>query len=75
MADTEVSSMPKAKDISKLFKFIAPAFVVVCAVLKWLAVFQAATLTEIIQVGAFIYAAGAGTIDLNLFIQNIKGKE
>ena len=64
-----------AKDISKLFKLIAPAFVVICFILKWVGLFQISDPGEIFKVGAFIYASGAGTIDLNLFIRNIRGLE
>lgn len=64
-----------AKDVSKLFKFIAPAFVVLCSVLYWLGLFKNGDVNEFIKVGAFIYAAGAGTIDLNLFIKNVRGLE
>lgn len=80
MADeqtTEQQVLPHAKDISKIFKFVAPAFVVICAVLKWLSVFASASMAEILEVGAFIYAVGAGTIDLNLIFDKFvkKGKE
>lgn len=64
-----------AKDISKAFKFIAPGFVVVCFILKWLSVFHVDNPDEIFKVGAFIYAAGAGSIDLNLLVRNIRGDE
>lgn len=69
------SSIPSAKTISKMFKFIAPAFVVLCAVLKWLSVFADASMAEILEVGAFIYASGAGTIDLNLIFDKFVKKE
>lgn len=64
-----------AKTISKVFKFIAPSFVVLFAVLKWCGVFAGAEMDEIIKVGFFIYASGAGTIDLNIIFDKFTGRE
>ena len=57
-----------AKDISKVFKIVAPVFAVAMAILKWTGVFPNITISEIIYISCFIYAAGAGTIDLNLML-------
>lgn len=57
-----------AKNISKVFKIVAPVFAVVMAILKWTGVFPNVTISEIIYISCFIYAAGAGTIDLNLML-------
>ena len=63
-----------AKTISKAFKFIAPSFVVLCAVLNWGGVFAGAEMDEIMKVGFFIYASGAGTIDLNIIFDKFTGR-
>lgn len=63
--------MLEAKQISKLYKFIAPTFVVICAILKWTGIFTNGDITEFIKVGCFIYGAGAGTIDINLIFEKI----
>ena len=60
-----------AKDISKIFKFLAPAFVIVCAVLKWCNVMPHLDIGELIKAGVFVYAVGAGTIDVNLVVDKL----
>lgn len=62
-----------AKNISKLFKFIAPTGLVICAFLKWLGVLPNATATEIILIWVTVYGLGAGTIDANLMIDKFRG--
>lgn len=71
----EVSSMPKAKDISKVFKLVCTIGLVTCSVLKWLGVLGNADIREIAILWGCVYGIGAGTIDLNLFVQNIRGVE
>lgn len=63
-----------AKDISKVFKIVAPVFAVAMAILKWTGVFKNLTISEIIYISCFIYAAGAGTIDLNLMLDKFTSK-
>lgn len=64
-----------AKDISKVFKIVAPVFAVAMAILKWTGVFPNITISEIIYISCFIYAAGAGTIDLNLMLDKITSRK
>ena len=64
-----------AKDISKVFKIVAPVFAVVMTILKWTGVFPNVTISEIIYISCFIYAAGAGTIDLNLMLDKFTNRK
>lgn len=64
-----------AKDISKVFKIVAPVFAVAMAILKWTDVFANITISEIIYISCFIYAAGAGTIDLNLMLDKFTSRK
>lgn len=64
-----------AKDISKVFKIVAPVFAVAMAILKWTGVFPNITISEIIYISCFIYAAGAGTIDLNLILDKFTNRK
>ena len=64
-----------AKDISKVFKIVAPVFAVEMAILKWTGVFPNITISEIIYISCFIYAAGAGTIDLNLMLDKFTSRK
>ena len=64
-----------AKDISKVFKIVAPVFAVSMAILKWTGVFPNITISEIIYISCFIYAAGAGTIDLNLMLDKFTSRK
>lgn len=64
-----------AKDISKVFKIVAPVFAVAMAILKWTGVFPNITISEIIYISCFIYAAGAGTIDLNLMLDKFTNRK
>lgn len=64
-----------AKNISKVFKIVAPVFAVVMAILKWTDVFPNVTISEIIYISCFIYAAGAGTIDLNLMLDKFTSRK
>lgn len=69
----------EAKGISKVFKFVAPLFVMVSMYLKWTGVVDGVDVEEVIKAGCFVYASGAGTIDLNLIVDKLvglkKGKE
>ena len=64
-----------AKDISKVFNIVAPVFAVAMAILKWTGVFPNITISEIIYISCFIYAAGAGTIDLNLMLDKFTSRK
>lgn len=64
-----------AKDISKVFKIVAPVFAVAMAILKWTGVLVNITISEIIYISCFIYAAGAGTIDLNLMLDKFTSRK
>lgn len=64
-----------AKDISKVFKIVSPVFAVAMAILKWTGVFPNITISEIIYISCFIYAAGAGTIDLNLMLDKFTSRK
>lgn len=64
-----------AKDISKVFKIVSPVFAVAMAILKWTGVFPNVTISEIICISCFIYAAGAGTIDLNLMLDKFTSRK
>lgn len=57
-----------AKSISKVFKFVSAAGIIVCAVLKWLGVMSNASMGEICTAWTVIYGLGAGTIDLNIML-------
>lgn len=63
----------EAKGISKVFKFVAPLFVIVAMFLKWTGVIDGVDVGDAIKAGCFIYAAGAGTIDLNLIVDKLVG--
>lgn len=63
----------EAKVISKVFKVIASLFLVVCSFLKWLGILKEVTITEICMVSGVLYGLGAGTIDLNIFIDKFTG--
>lgn len=65
-----------AKTISKVFKFVSAAGIIICAVLKWIGVMPDATVGEICSVWACVYGLGAGTIDMNImFDKFLGGKE
>ena len=57
-----------AKTISKIFKFIATAGVVISAVLKWAGIMPNATAGEICTIWVTVYGLGAGTIDFNIML-------
>ncbi len=71
-SETENEKHLKAKTISKLFKFVAPIGLVICAFLKWIGILPNATIPEIILVWVFVYGLGAGTIDVNLIIDKFR---
>lgn len=65
----------EAKVISKVFKFIAAAGIILCAVLKWLGVIPNATAGEIVTIWSAVYGVGAGTIDLNIMFDKFTGNK
>lgn len=62
-----------AKTISKIFKFVSAAGIIVCAVLKWRGALPTATIAEICTMWAVVYGVGAGTIDLNIMCDKFAG--
>lgn len=64
-----------AKNISKIFKFIASIGVIVCAFLKWAGILPNATIGEICVAWSVVYGLGAGTIDANLMIDKFRGEQ
>ena len=62
-----------AKTISKIFKFVSAAGIVICAVLKWIGLMPNASVGEICAVWATVYGLGAGTIDLNIMFDKFTG--
>ncbi|MCQ2594829.1 MAG: hypothetical protein MJ196_06150 [Treponemataceae bacterium] len=58
----------KAKTISKAFKALASAGMVISAALKWAGILPGATIGEVCTLWAAFYAVGAGTIDANIII-------
>ena len=74
MADEEEEKKKlHAKTISKVFKFVSPFGLVVCAVLKWMGILPGASIGEICTVWSVVYGLGAGTIDLNLMFDKFTG--
>lgn len=64
-----------AKKISKIFKFVSAAGIVVSATLKWVGIMPNATVGEICMVWAVVYGLGAGTIDLNIMFDKFLGRQ
>lgn len=62
-----------AKTISKIFKFVSAAGIIVCAALKWRGALPTATIAEICTMWAVVYGIGAGTIDLNIMCDKFAG--
>ena len=62
----------KGFDEMKIFR---KGFAVAMAILKWTGVFPNITISEIIYISCFIYAAGAGTIDLNLMLDKFTSRK
>lgn len=62
-----------AKTISKIFKFVAAAGIILCAVLKWIGKMPDASASEICLIWAAVYGIGAGTIDLNIMFDKFSG--
>lgn len=62
-----------AKTISKIFKFVSAAGIILCAVLKWMGKMPDASAGEICLIWAAVYGIGAGTIDLNIMFDKFSG--
>lgn len=69
----EEPQVVSAKNISKLFKFLAAFGIIVCAVFKWIGIMPGATIGEICIVWSVVYGLGAGTIDLNIMFDKFTG--
>ena len=61
------------KVLSKIFKVVCAAGIVVHATLKWMNIMPDATVGEICAIWATVYGLGAGTIDANIMIDKFKG--
>lgn len=70
----EKESKLSAKNISKIYKFVAPLGCLVCFVLMWTGIFKNATVGDIGAAWAIIYGLGAGTIDVNLMLEKFSRK-
>lgn len=64
----------KAKSASLIVKIFAVVFIVVCAVLKWLGIFQSATISEVCIVGGAL-AAIFGDVSINTAIDKFTKKK
>lgn len=64
----------KAKTVSLIVKICTCVFIVACSILKWLGVFQSATIAEICIVGGTL-AGIFGDVSLNLMLEKIGGKK
>lgn len=62
----------KAKTLSKIFKIVSAAGIVICSVVKWLGFFPEASISDIILAWIAVYGVGAGTIDANIIIDKFK---
>ena len=62
----------KAKTVSLVIKICDVIFVVVCAILKWLGIFQSATITEICMIGGVIGAV-FGDVSINTALDKFRG--
>ena len=56
-----------AKSMSKIFKVVAVAGIIICHALKWKGWIDADS-REICFMWAVVYGVGAGTIDLNIML-------
>lgn len=64
----------KAKTVSTIVKIFDVAFVVVCAILKWLGIFQNATIPEVCMIGGVIGAI-FGDVSINTALDKFKKGE
>lgn len=64
----------KNKNYSRSVKLLLVIGGVIASVLKWFDIMGNASITEIWQVVAFAYGVGLGTMDLNIVVDNWKGK-
>lgn len=61
----------KAKKVSLIVKIVAVVFIIVCAVLKWLGIFQNCEIKEICFIGATVGAI-FGDISINTALDKFK---
>ena len=64
----------KAKTVSTIVKIFDVVFIVVCAILKWLGIFQNATITEVCMIGGVIGAI-FGDVSINTALDKFKKGE
>lgn len=61
----------KAKKVSLIVKIVAVVFIIVCAVLKWLGIFQNCEIKEICIIGATVGAI-FGDVSINTALDKFK---
>ena len=61
----------KAKKVSLIVKIVAVVFIIVCAVLKWVGIFQNCEIKEICFIGATIGAI-FGDVSINTALDKFK---
>lgn len=61
----------KAKKVSLIVKIVAVVFIIICAVLKWLGIFQNCEIKEICFIGATVGAI-FGDISINTALDKFK---
>lgn len=74
MAEEKTEKELKAKKVSLIVKIIAIIFLVVCSVLKWLGIFNNATIYEICMVAGTMSAI-FGDISINTALDKFKKGE
>ena len=67
----EKRKLTDAKVMSKIFKVVAVAGIIVCHILKWNKKLYAES-SDICFMWAVVYGVGAGTIDLNIIIDKFR---
>lgn len=71
MAEQKTEKELKAKKVSLIVKIVAIIFLVVCSVLKWLGIFNNATIYEICMVAGTMSAI-FGDISINTALDKFK---
>lgn len=72
---TTVNGGLAAKTISKVFKFVSTAGIILCSLAKWTGKMPDASAAEICMIWAAVYGLGAGTIDLNILLDKFSGRK
>ena len=74
MAEEKTEKELKAKKVSLIVKIVAIIFLVVCSILKWLGIFNNATIYEICMVAGTMSAI-FGDISINTALDKFKKGE